>query len=149
MVDIDERSNTVSWSVAVSLLFAFNVLPQVGTKAAYGHLSEFKAVPVGLLAIPFPSILLAIEAWNPTSGTCATIILDAFPEGCNGWILETERDSGASGACQIGFMLSRTHGMSVIHVLLAITPAEAVSLKFLALGTHSPSRALITRAVEC
>ncbi len=29
MVDIDERSNTVSWSVAVSLLFVFNVLPQV------------------------------------------------------------------------------------------------------------------------
>ncbi len=58
------------------------------------------------------------------SGPCATIGIDAFPEDRKGRILQAERDGGGSGACQIGFGLSRMHGIFVVHAPLAITPAE-------------------------
>ncbi len=125
MVGIDERSNTVSWFVGVSLLFVSKQCPHSSSPSILHQ--KFNAVSVGLLAIPFPPILLAIEVRNPTSGTCVTIGVDVFPPlriGMDGF-----RRPRGMAVGRIGFRLSRTHGMSAIHALLAITPEIDLSFK--------------------
>ncbi|KAK0462793.1 hypothetical protein IW261DRAFT_1427999 [Armillaria novae-zelandiae] len=74
------------------------------------------------------------------SGTCATTDTDAFPEG---WMHAFWMSRGNAAG------VSRTHEIIVVHALLAITPAEPVSLKALALCTNAedgPSSGVIITA---
>ncbi|SJL00969.1 uncharacterized protein ARMOST_04283 [Armillaria ostoyae] len=108
--DLITSATFADWSRVADMVDINERSNTLATNAAHGHFHEFKALLIG----------------NPTSGICATIGVDAFPEGWNGWILEAKR-AGIS--------------MSVEQALLAITPAEA-SLKSLALGIPPPSRVL-------